>query len=72
MHRRSSSLFLRLFSERFTACAEPFFTHDLNLAPDADRIFVVDQGRIVETGRHEELLARAGRTPVCTTRRPTR
>ncbi|WP_460066941.1 ABC transporter ATP-binding protein [Streptomyces sp. YKOK-I1] len=35
-------------------------THDLNLAPDADRILVVDQGRIVETGRHEELLAWGG------------
>jgi ATP-binding cassette subfamily B protein len=35
-------------------------THDLNLAPDADRILVVDHGRIVEAGRHEELLARGG------------
>ncbi|MFM9607963.1 ABC transporter ATP-binding protein [Streptomyces niveiscabiei] len=35
-------------------------THDLNLAPDADRILVVDRGRVVETGRHEELLARGG------------
>lgn len=35
-------------------------THDLNLAPDADRILVVDRGRIVETGRHEELLVRGG------------
>ncbi|MFD5544571.1 ABC transporter ATP-binding protein, partial [Streptomyces sp. NPDC127079] len=35
-------------------------THDLNLAPDADRILVVDGGRVVETGRHEELLARGG------------
>ncbi|MEU6538054.1 ABC transporter ATP-binding protein [Streptomyces sp. NPDC047000] len=35
-------------------------THDLNLAPDADRILVVDRGHIVETGRHEELLARGG------------
>ncbi|MGW7485561.1 ABC transporter ATP-binding protein [Streptomyces sp. NPDC054786] len=35
-------------------------THDLNLAPDADRILVLDGGRIVEAGRHEELLSRAG------------
>ncbi|MFF3913192.1 ABC transporter ATP-binding protein [Streptomyces sp. NPDC001852] len=35
-------------------------THDLNLAPDADRILVVDRGRIVETGRHDELLVRGG------------
>ncbi|MFF3503698.1 ABC transporter transmembrane domain-containing protein [Streptomyces sp. NPDC003247] len=35
-------------------------THDLNLAPDADRILVIDNGRIVETGRHDELLARGG------------
>ncbi|MFD4562348.1 ABC transporter ATP-binding protein [Streptomyces sp. NPDC058469] len=35
-------------------------THDLNLAPDADRILVVDRGRIVETGRHGELMALGG------------
>ncbi|MFF7982152.1 ABC transporter ATP-binding protein [Streptomyces sp. NPDC007901] len=35
-------------------------THDLNLAPDADRILVVDGGRIVENGRHDELLALGG------------
>ncbi|MCS0603672.1 ABC transporter ATP-binding protein/permease [Streptomyces sp. LP11] len=35
-------------------------THDLGLAPAADRILVVGQGRIVETGRHDELLARGG------------
>jgi len=35
-------------------------THDLNLAPGADRILVVDQGRIVETGHHEQLLAHGG------------
>ena len=35
-------------------------THDLNLAPDADHILVLDRGRIVETGRHDELLARGG------------
>lgn len=35
-------------------------THDLNLAPDADRILVVDRGHLVETGRHEALLTHAG------------
>ncbi|MFI1566090.1 ABC transporter ATP-binding protein [Streptomyces sp. NPDC020490] len=35
-------------------------THDLSLAPDADRILVVDRGRLVEAGTHEELLARRG------------
>lgn len=35
-------------------------THDLNLAPDADRILVLDHGRVVETGTHRELLALGG------------
>ncbi|PWI16453.1 ABC transporter ATP-binding protein [Streptomyces sp. Act143] len=35
-------------------------THDLSLAPDADRILVVDGGRLVETGTHDELVARDG------------
>ncbi|MFJ5646154.1 ABC transporter ATP-binding protein [Streptomyces sp. NPDC093223] len=33
-------------------------THDLHLAPDADRIVVLDRGRCVEAGTHEDLLAR--------------
>ncbi|MGX7759820.1 ABC transporter ATP-binding protein [Streptomyces angustmyceticus] len=35
-------------------------THDLDLATDADRILVLDEGRLVESGRHDELLARGG------------
>ncbi|GGN60402.1 protein-tyrosine-phosphatase [Streptomyces albiflavescens] len=35
-------------------------THDLSLAPDADRILVVDGGRLVEAGTHDELMAYAG------------
>ncbi|GGY96242.1 protein-tyrosine-phosphatase [Streptomyces poonensis] len=30
-------------------------THDLGLAPDADRVLVVDRGRLVQSGTHAEL-----------------
>ncbi|MGW7252982.1 ABC transporter ATP-binding protein [Streptomyces sp. NPDC054834] len=46
----------RLVSGRTTI----MITHDLSLAPDADRVLVVDRGRLVETGTHAELLARDG------------
>jgi ATP-binding cassette subfamily B protein len=35
--------------------------HRLTTAMKADRIVVVDDGRIVELGSHEELVARGGR-----------
>ncbi|MFH0176250.1 ABC transporter ATP-binding protein [Streptomyces cacaoi] len=44
----------RLMSGRTTI----MITHDLSLAPDADRILVVDEGRLLDTGTHDELMAR--------------
>lgn len=46
----------RLMSGRTTI----LITHDLTLAPDADRVLVVDEGRLVEAGTHTELVARGG------------
>lgn len=48
----------RLMSGRTTL----MITHDLNLAQDqdADRVLVLDHGRITESGTHHELLSRGG------------
>ncbi|MDQ0581906.1 ABC transporter ATP-binding protein [Streptomyces rishiriensis] len=44
----------RLMSGRTTI----MITHDLSLAPDADRILVVDEGRLLDAGTHDELMTR--------------
>ncbi|MFI7504311.1 ABC transporter ATP-binding protein [Streptomyces sp. NPDC049687] len=33
-------------------------THDLSLAPDADRVLVIDDGRLVDEGTHDDLIVR--------------
>ena len=35
--------------------------HRLSTLREADRVYVIEQGRVVDSGRHEELAARAGR-----------
>lgn len=37
-----------------------FISHQMSAAATADRILVMDQGRIVQSGRHETLLTQAG------------
>jgi len=35
--------------------------HRLHTVVDADRIFVIEDGTVVEAGRHDELLRKGGR-----------
>jgi ABC-type multidrug transport system fused ATPase/permease subunit len=35
-------------------------THRLSLVRDCDRILVIDEGRVMESGRHEQLVQKNG------------
>ena len=37
-----------------------FITHQMSAAANCDRIIVMDQGRIVQTGSHDSLVRRSG------------
>jgi len=41
-------------------CTSVVIAHRLSTVRNADLIIVVDQGRIVQRGRHEELLVEGG------------
>jgi ABC-type multidrug transport system fused ATPase/permease subunit len=45
---------------RRRACTQIVVAHRLSTVRDADRILVLEQGQVVQQGRHHELLADAG------------
>jgi ATP-binding cassette subfamily B protein len=50
----------RAFDEALRGRTAIVIAHRLSTIVDADRILVVDDGRIVESGTHDALLARGG------------
>ncbi|MFT9789134.1 ABC transporter ATP-binding protein [Streptomyces rhizosphaericola] len=60
MDPRAEHLVIRRFKELAAGKAAMFVTHNLDNARIADRIIVLDRGRIVETGTFQSLLDTAG------------
>jgi len=48
------SRILKLYKERTVI----FFTQRIHLTMKADRIFYIEEGRVVESGTHDELIKR--------------
>lgn len=57
----SESLVLRGLARLTAGRTVLVIAHRLTTLRDADRVYVIDQGRVVDSGTHAELIARAGR-----------
>lgn len=57
---RTATAILNALSEGTQQKTVLFISHQMSAAATADRIFVMDQGRIVQQGHHRELVQQAG------------
>ena len=58
----------RALAQALTGRTSLVIAHRLSTVRDADKILVIDDGRVRESGRHDELLAAGGSTRSCTGR----
>ena len=56
----SEALVMEALEKASEKCTSIVIAHRLKTVREADRIFVVDQGRVVEQGGHAELIERRG------------